>query len=127
MPKAKRITIKAAHLREDMREARAMIRELAKGIKRDAKALKGKRFSGTPTEHREQFLREAKILKWEGRTLRTAIAAGDCKRASKLLAAVLDTGGAASAEASWFDSRKGTSTRRVVKSMTRKFIAKCLK
>ena len=36
------VLVERAHLQEDMREARTSIKELQRGIKRDAAALKGK-------------------------------------------------------------------------------------
>jgi proteasome lid subunit RPN8/RPN11 len=47
---ARTVTIPAAHLREDVREAKGMVRELQRGIKRDQKALG--RLSAPPSDWR---------------------------------------------------------------------------
>lgn len=69
----RKVSIPRAHLREDIREARAMVRELQRGIRRDEKAL-----GAMPEEHAAYARKDVALATKELDVMESRMKEGDC-------------------------------------------------
>lgn len=123
------VSIPRAHLREDIREARSMVRELQRGIRRDQRAL-----GGTREEHANMANSALTVAKRSLESARGALSKGNCKAAVEESFVAVDASRSAMNEARWSSGlesntaypRAQTVLRQVSELVWREVIPACV-
>ena len=135
----KYLRISASHLREDIREAKGMIRELQRGVRRDEKELgmtkrksktKSRRLGSPPEVHKRSAFYIAQNARSAAKRARIDIKQGNCERAITSLVAAAEYAGMSNAEASGAKGqivRRRPLTDRVIDQLTTRVIKACIK